>query len=290
MEKIVPVASRRIVLAFCLAPVAGALAPAWADDKLAEIRKRGYLIAGVRIESSRFGALDIKTNEVKGFDVDIINALSRIILGNDAPVKLVPVNSENRITQLNTDRVDVLAATLSISQQRLREIAYSNVYLRVGQSILVRKNSAITNYKELAKHKVCATTGSTPAQTIRKLVPDAEVLTFPTDPQGLMALQQRRCEAYTTGYLLLKDMEEADPNTRIVGEPFTFEAWGIGVKLGNDSLVNALNEALARIKANGEYAALYRKWIDKTLPDNLDSWYGMPAVEAARRFAESTGS
>jgi aspartate/glutamate/glutamine transport system substrate-binding protein len=265
----------------------GAQGAAFADSKLDEIKKRGHLIAGVRIESSRFGALDTKTNQIKGFDVDIINAVSREILGNAAPVELVSVTSQNRITQLNTDRVDVLAATLTISQQRMREIAYSNVYLRVGQSLLVRKDSTVQTYKDLAKRKVCATTGSTPAQTIHKLVPDAEILNFTTDSEGFLALKAKRCEAVTTGYLLLMDMAEADPNTKIVGGKFTFEAWGLGIKTGNDSLVTAINDALIKIKTNGEYAAIYRKWIDKTLPDDLDSWYGMSPAEAAKRFAES---
>ena len=278
---------KAFAIALGLAFLIGLSGSVRADDKLEEVKKRGHLIAGVRIESSRFGALDTKTNEIKGFDVDIINAVSRVILGNSKPVELVSVTSQNRITQLNTDRVDVLAATLTISQQRMREIAYSNVYLRVGQSLLVRKDSTIQSYKDLAKKKVCATTGSTPAQTIKKLVPDVELLNFTTDSEGFLALKAKRCEAVTTGYLLLMDMAESDPNTKIVGGKFTFEAWGIGVKLGNDSLTNAINDGLAKIKASGEYATIYKKWIDKTLPEDLDSWYGMSPAEAARRFAES---
>jgi putative glutamine transport system substrate-binding protein len=273
-------------LALILAVVS---AQAWAaDGKLDEIKKRGHLIAGVRIESSRFGMLDTNTNEVKGFDVDIAKAVSRIIFGTDVPVELVPVTSENRTTQLNTNRVDILAATLTISQQRMREIDYSNVYLRVGQSLLVRKDSTIQSYKDLSKRKVCTTTGSTPDQTIRKLVPDAEILNFNTDSEGFLGLRAKRCEAVTTGYLLLMDMAEADPNVKLVGGNFTFEAWGLGIKKGNDSLTTAINDALAKIKSDGQYAALYRKWINKNLPDDLDSWYGMPPAEAAKRFAEST--
>lgn len=278
----------RVVVALVGLLLAGLLADtARADGKLDEIRKRGHLVAGVRIESSRFGQLDLQTNEIKGFDVDIVNAVSREILGRAAPVELVSVTSQNRITQLNTGRVDILASTLTISQQRMREIAYSNVYLRVGQSLLVRKDSPIQSYKDLSKRKVCATTGSTPSQTIRKLVPDAEVLTFTTDSEGFLALQVKRCDAYTTGYLLLMDMAVADPNTKMVGGKFTFEAWGLGIKTGNDSLIKAVNDALVKIKNDGRYAAIYRKWIEDTLPDDLDGWYGMAPEEAAKRFAES---
>ena len=259
-----------------------------ADNKLNEVRQRGHLIAGVRIDSPRFGGLNPRTNEITGFDVDITNAISKEILGTATPAVLVPVTSQNRITQLNTDRVDLLAATLTISAPRMREIAYSNVYLRVWQSLLVRKDSDIKTYKDLSKRKVCSVVGSTPEQTIRRLVPDAEVLTFNTYPECLLALQNKRADSVTTGYMLLMDLQAADPNnTKIVGGNFTFEAWGLGVKTGNDSLLNAINDALVKIKKNGQYAILYKKWIDPNLPADLEGWYGMAPAEAAKRFAES---
>lgn len=278
---------------FLLAVLAvGVAVPALAQTpKLDQIKQRGQLIAGVRVDSPRFGGLNPQTNEITGFDVDISNAIGREILGANAkPAQLVPVTSQNRITQLNTDRVDLLAATITISQPRLREVAFSNVYLRVGQSLLVRKDSDIASYKDLSKRRVCTVVGSTPEQTIRKLVPDADVLTFNTYPECFLALQNRRAQAVTTGYMLLMDMHEADPaNTKLVGGNFTFEAWGIATKTGDKDLVDAINAALVKIKDSGLYARLYQKWIGTPVPDDLASWYGMSPVEAARLFAESQG-
>lgn len=276
-----------LVLASLAAVVLPSIAMAQ-TAKLDQIRQRGHLIAGVRVDSPRFGGLNPQTNEITGLDVDLVNALSREILGNPKPAVLVPVTSQNRITQLNTDRVDLLAATITISQPRLREVAFSNVYLRVGQSLLVRKDSDIASYRDLSKRRVCTVVGSTPEQTIRKLVPDAEVLTFNTYPECFLALQNRRAQAVTTGYMLLMDMYEADPaNTKLVGGNFTFEAWGIAMKTGDKDLVDAVNAALVKIRDSGLYAQLYQKWIGTPVPDDLASWYGMSPVEAARLFAES---
>ena len=53
-----------------LVVLVGMQGSAWAaDGKLDEIKKRGHMIAGVRIESSRFGALDTKTNEIGMFEL-----------------------------------------------------------------------------------------------------------------------------------------------------------------------------------------------------------------------------
>jgi len=121
------------------------------------------------------------------------------------------------------------------------------------------------------------------------MVPTADVLTFNTYPECFLALQNRRTQAVTTGYMLLMDMHEADPaNTKLVGGNFTFEAWGLGIKTGEKALVDAVNAALLKIRDNGLYAKLYQKWIGTAVPDDLASWYGMPAAEAARLFAEST--
>ncbi len=283
-------AGARALALLLLAPLLLATAGPASADKLQDIRQRGHLIAGVRVDSPRFGGLSPQTGQITGFDVDIVNAIAAEILGSGAkPTVLVPVTSQNRITQLNTERVDLLAATLTISQPRMKEIAFSDVYLRVGQSLLVRKDSDITGYKDLAGRKVCTVVGSTPEQTIRRMVPTADVLTFNTYPECFLALQNRRTQAVTTGYMLLMDMYEADPaNTKLVGGNFTFEAWCLGIKKGEAPLVQAVNAALLKIRDSGLYAKLYEKWIGTAVPDDLATWYGMSAAEAARLFAEST--
>jgi putative glutamine transport system substrate-binding protein len=58
-------------------------------------------------------------------------------------------------------------------------------------------------------------------------------------------------------------MAAQDPGYEVVGEPFTDEPYGIAVQKGNTDVVTAVNDTLAELKANGEYDAIYTKWIGK---------------------------
>jgi len=256
---------------------------------LEQIRERGHLIVGVKIDAPRFGGLNPQTDEITGFDIDLATAIGKEIIGPEAaPPSLIPVTSQNRTANLLTGRVDMLAATMTITEDRLKEIAFSDVYLRVGQAILARKGSDIEGYQDLPGREVCTVVGATPEQTIRRLVPDAHVVTFNTYPECLLALQNQRVDAVTTGYMLLKDLQETDPeNTAIVGDIFTFEAWGVGVRPDDEELLAEVNKALRQIKESSLYAELYERWIEEPLPQALEDWYAMTPEEAARLFAES---
>src|SRR5690606_30538186 len=123
------------------------------------IKQRGYMIVAVRSDSPRFGSIDPATEAVTGFDVDIASAIAKKIIGADAKVELIPVAQASRIAQVTTERVDMVAATLSITHDRAREIDFSNVYLRVGQALLVRKDSDVQSVADLKGKPVCAPLG-----------------------------------------------------------------------------------------------------------------------------------
>lgn len=256
---------------------------------LAQIKERGVLRAGVKYDAPPFGSLDPATNEVTGFDIDIVRGLAERILGDPNKVELVQVTSQNRIPQLQNGQIDLFGATATITPSRLEEINFSDVYYRAGQSLLVPTDSDIQSYQDLAGRSVCTITGSTPEQTIRRLVPDADVQLFETYPECLTALQGERVDAITTDNVLLTGLQQQDPeNLKLVGELFTFEPYGLGIAKGNEDLTEAVNEALADMREDGTYAEIYERWLDEPLPEDVDDWFLMDAEEAARQFEEQS--
>ena len=158
-----------LVFAACIAT---SIVPVQAENaNLDAIKKRGVLKIGVKYDSPPFGQLDPKTNQVVGFDVEIARGLAKRILGDAKKVELIQVVSSNRSPLLQNGDIDMFIATATITPARLKEIEFSNVYYRAGQSLLVKKNSPVKTYKDLAGHSVCTTTGSTPELTIRQLAP-----------------------------------------------------------------------------------------------------------------------
>ena len=126
---------------------------------------------GVKTDFPPLGFLD-KKGVNKGFDIDIAKALSKELFGNEEAVEFVSVTSENRIAFLTSGKVDVIVATLTITEERKRDVDFSIPYFITAQMILVRADSKITKYQDLAGKKVATIRGSTGDIAIGELVPD----------------------------------------------------------------------------------------------------------------------
>jgi putative glutamine transport system substrate-binding protein len=283
--------ARRSVIAASLAVAAlliGGLVPSRAadDNSVDAIKKRGTIKIGVKYDAPPFGSLSPQTNQVTGFDVDIARAIAKHVLGSADKVELVQVKSDNRIPLVQNGDIDAFVATATITPARMKTIDFSNVYYRAGQSLLVKRGSPVKSYKDLDGKTVCSVQGSTPEQTIRKVAPKANVVTFETYPECVTGLRGGRVDAVTTDNVILGGFEAQDPtNLELVGGLFTFEPYGIGIRKGNASLAKAINDTLTDLKKDGEYAKLHEKWLRKKLPSDYDKWYGMPAETAAEQFA-----
>ncbi|MDB5040858.1 MAG: amino acid transporter substrate-binding protein family [Candidatus Eremiobacteraeota bacterium] len=283
--------TRRTVLAAALTLTAtlvlgSSVASRAADDNsLDAIKKRGTIKIGVKYDAPPFGSLNPQTNAVTGFDVDIARAIAKKIFGSPDKVELVQVKSDNRIPLVQNGDIDAFVATATITPARMKTIDFSNVYYRAGQSLLVKKGSAVKSYRDLDGKSVCSVQGTTPEQTIRRLVPKANVVTFETYPECLTALRGGRVDAVTTDNVILGGFEAQDPTQlELVGGLFTFEPYGIGIRKGNTTLARAINDTLADLKKSGEYAKLHQQWLKRSVPADFDKWYGMPAETAAEQF------
>jgi putative glutamine transport system substrate-binding protein len=265
---------------------AATAAAASSGPALAAIRQRGTLRVGVKYDTPPFGSLDPRTNQVGGFDVDLARAIAGQILGDPQKVELIQVTSGNRIPQVQNGQIDLFLATATITNARLQEINFSDTYYRAGQSLLVRKDSPIKTYQDLAGRNVCSVQGSTPEQTIRRLVPSANVTLFETYPECFTALRGGRVDAITTDNVILAGLQQQDPNNyQLVGGLFTFEPYGAGIAKGNTELTGAVNNALREIERSGEYARIHQRWLGEPPPADLREWFLLPATEAAARFA-----
>src|ERR1700736_4227297 len=252
------------IAAFAAVFVLGPVLPARAadDNSVDAIKKRGTIKIGVKYDAPPFGSLNPQTNQVTGFDVDIARAIAKKVLGSPDKVELVQVKSDNRIPLVQNGDIDAFVATATITPARMKTIDFSNVYYRAGQSLLVKRGSPIKSDKDLDGKGVCSVQGSTPEQTIRRLVPKANVVTFETYPECLTALRGGRVDAVTTDNVILGGFEAQDPTSLdLVGGLFTFEPYGIGIRKGNASLVKAINDTLDELKKSSEYAKIHEKWL-----------------------------
>jgi aspartate/glutamate/glutamine transport system substrate-binding protein len=246
----------------------GGNAAAGESDAIAKIKERGKLVVGVKYDTRLFGLKDPASGNVEGFDIDISKAIAKHILGDENAIELKEVTSKTRIPMLNNGEIDMVVATMTITEERKKEVDFSDVYFQAGQSLLVKKGSPITGIQDVTKDTVIlGSKGATSIKNIKEKVEGIKVLEFDNYQDAFSALKAGKGDALTTDDAILYGMASQDPGYEVVGEPFTDEPYGIAIQKGNTDVVTAVNETLAELKANGEYNTIYKKWIGKDLAE-----------------------
>lgn len=232
-----------------------------ADAAVANIRARGRLIVGLNISSNLFSFRDPITGEITGFDADVAGEIARDIFGSPSQVEYRILASSERITALQKNQVDVVVKTMSITCERRKQVAFSTVYLTADQRILASRSSGIKNESDLSGKRVCAAKGTTSVERLERIVPAPIIVAVMDWADCLVALQQRQVQAASTDNSILAGLLVQDPYLEITGASLNQEPYGIGVNLKNDGLVRFVNGTLERIRLDGTWSALYRKWL-----------------------------
>ncbi|WP_019243856.1 MULTISPECIES: transporter substrate-binding domain-containing protein [Bacillus] len=226
------------------------------------IKKADKIVFGVKNDTKLFGLKNPSTGEIEGFDIDIAKEIAKSILGDETKVEFKEVTSKTRIPMLQNGQIDAIVATMTITEERKKEVDFSDVYFEAGQALLVKKGSKIKGIEDIKDStKVIAVKGSTSAINIREHAPKAQVLEFENYAEAFTGLKAGQGDALTTDNSILYGMASEDSNYEVVGEPFTDEPYGIAVKKGNKELQEAINKTIKDLKDSGKYDEIYNKWI-----------------------------
>ncbi|MFC4376003.1 glutamate ABC transporter substrate-binding protein [Nocardia halotolerans] len=225
------------------------------------IRARGRLIVGLDAGSNLFSFRDPLTGRIVGFDADIAREVARDLLGDPDLIEYRSLASAERERALQEHTVDLVAKTMTITCERRQQVAFSTVYLRADQRVLAMKDSGINGLADLAGKRVCVVRGTTSLDHIRRDQPAATILTVPTWADCLVVLQQRQVDAVSTDDTILVGLAAQDPYTEVVGESISVEPYGIGIPKGDDDLVRFVNATLDRIRTDGTWTQIHRRWL-----------------------------
>ena len=242
------------LMVLCLGSTASA-------DALANIKTKGVLVAGVKDAVVPFGYVDEQSKQIVGFDVDICREIANKL---GVKLELKPVTSATRIPQISEGMVDIAACTMTRKLSREEVIDFSITYFMDGQKLLVKKGSKIKSFKDLAGKKVGTAKGSTSEINIKKAQPKCTVLSFEGYPEAFLALKQGKVVAVTTDSVILIGLKGSDENPEkweIVGDFFSKEPYGIGMRKNESNLRFFVNKSLMQMWNDGTYQKIYDKWL-----------------------------
>jgi len=249
-------------------PASGAL-----TGRLAEIRARGYLIAGVSADTLLMAARNPLTGQIEGFDIDLVHEIAKAILGDAAKVQLVVITAGQRQSFLVNRTVDIVVRNMTMNCARWLDwpIAFSAEYYHSGQKVLVRKGSTATSLDDLAaaKAKVCAPTGTTSLAKLQEFVAKGVVpVTADTHTGCLLHFQQAKVDAITGDDTVLAGLATQDPYAVVPAQTaITAEPYGVGFNSEDKVFVQYVNRLLETTKADGRWKASYDRWLAPSLGD-----------------------
>jgi polar amino acid transport system substrate-binding protein len=225
------------------------------------IRRRGRVVVGIDQNNNPLSFRDPVTGELEGFLVDISREIVRDLVGDPNKADFRLVSEPDRIPAVQNKTVDILTKATTITCPRAEQIAFSTVFFEGSQRLLVPRGSQVRGPADLAGRRVCSGLETTSIATVARVAPAATILGVPNMDDCLVALQQGQADAASTDDVLLAGMVAQDPNLEIVGPPLEAEPYGIGINKSQDDLVRAVNASLERIRRDGTWEALYRKWL-----------------------------
>jgi glutamate transport system substrate-binding protein len=240
------------------APIAAAAAII-PGSTMEKIKKRGKLIVGEALDAPLLSQQDPSNpNNVTGFDADLAKLLATYILGKPN-VQIVPPATQTREALLGNGTVDVVFNTYTITPKRATQVDFAGPYFSSGLAVAVKTgNTTIKGINDLAG-KTVIVGANTPAVTgVPEKQPTAKLVSFATDPEAVQALVQGRGDAYVQDLTLLASDAKGNPAITVVGNPFTSEPYGIGLKHGDTQMKSFVNSWLTQIEKDGTWAKVWQ--------------------------------
>jgi cystine transport system substrate-binding protein len=254
-------AIRRTFLLSALGLVLGSglVTQAVAGEQLATIKKNGTLNVGLEGTYPPFSFVG-EDGKLTGFEVEFSEALAKEL---GVKVKLSATPWAGILAALESKRLDVVVNQVTISDERKKKYDFSEPYTVSGIQALVQKKdeNKFPTPKDLDNKKVGVGLGTNYEQWLKENVPGAIVKTYDDDPTKYQDLKVGRIDAILVDRLAALDLiTKTKDNLAISGPAFSRQEAGIALRKGEPELLEALNKAIDKLRADGTLAKLSEKY------------------------------
>jgi polar amino acid transport system substrate-binding protein len=223
------------------------------------------IIVGTSADFAPFEYKDTNGNII-GFDIDLIK---KILTDQGYVVEVQDIGFDSLIPALQTGKIDVIAAAMTITDERLQQVDFSSAYYDANQAVLVKVGAGvnITTVEDLKNYTVGAQTGTTGWAWVNdtliatgKLNPDDfRSYDLYTDAVADLIIGPSRVGAIVIDSPVAKAFETSG-NVKIVLNITTNESYGFAVEKGNTELVNKINTGLTAVMATTYWLDLIEKY------------------------------
>lgn len=197
-----------------------------------------------------------------GFDIELIKMVADT-MGYE--LKLQNISWDGLIPGLMNGNYDCLISSMTITNERKKQINFSQPYFSAHQVILVKeKNTTIKTTKDLIGKAVAVQNGTT-GDLFASKIKNVKMKRFDTNAQAIQELLNNSADAAMMDDLVGFNAARKFKGVKVIEIKNTDkEDYGIGVKKGNDALLQKINKALDTLKKNGKLDKLVLKYKNKS--------------------------
>ena len=214
---------------------------------LDNVKQRGAVVCGATTGFAGFSAPDAK-GQWQGLDVDLCKSIAAAVFGDASKFKIVPLNSQQRFTALQSGEVDVLTRNTTVTQQRDTALGLisAGVNFYDGQGFLVSKQLGVKSAKELNGATICLQTGTSNENTLadwaRANKVEYKPVVFDQFNEVVNAFATNRCDVFSTdasGLASIRISKLSSPDDyEVLPEIISKEPLGPFVRQGDDAWLN----------------------------------------------------
>lgn len=255
MKKLIALMMAALML-FAVAGCAQQTQKEAADNQTGQqTQKKEVLVMGTNAEFPPFEYKE--NNEIVGFDIEIAKIIAEE-LGME--LKIEDMAFDGLLPALQSGKVDFVIAGMTVTEDRKKNVDFSESYFNASQVIIVKKEgSAVKSKDDLSGKKVGVQIGTTGDAYLTENHPDVEVVRFQKGADAIMELKNGKCDAVVIDANPAKVFVEKNSDLTLLEEQLTEEEYAIAVKKGSE-LKAQIDEILQKIKSDGRYDEIYAKY------------------------------
>ena len=224
--------------------------------------KENKIIVGTSADFPPFEYME--GDKIVEFDVEMI---TDILTSQNYTVEVQDMAFDSLIAALQTNKIDVIVAGMSITEKRLQEISFSDPYFEADQSVLIKSDSGIVinNVSDLENLTVGVQTGTTGDDWVFETLvntsktPEEKYKQYETYDLAVLDLKAGRIQIIVLDKPVAQALS-ADGDLKIAYTIITNENYGIGVRKGDTELLQKINTGLAELKASADWNILVTKY------------------------------
>ncbi|HIT88888.1 MAG TPA: transporter substrate-binding domain-containing protein [Candidatus Merdenecus merdavium] len=226
------------------------------------ISGKSVVKVGCKNDVPNFGLMNIDTREFEGFEIDVAKAICKEVYGENVEVKFEAVTAKTRGPLVETGELDMVAATFTITEDRKETYNFTQPYYTDHVKLMVQKTSGIKDFADLDGKIIGVSQSATTKQSLQKAADEIgislEFSEFASYPEIKAALDSGRVDCFSVDGSILSGY--LNDSLMLLPDEFSPQEYGIAIAKRNTDLAKRVDEAIGKMKGNGELDKLIEKW------------------------------